>query len=80
MDFSVEVSSSADLSNIITPAGWFNTLCSYGDTLIEWAIDDFSNSVLLPGDSLTLGFSSPFPESDAVYGVIALNAGSGEFT
>ena len=50
-----------------------------GDTLIEWAVDDFPNNVLLPGDSLTFRFSSPFPEGDAVYGVVAINAGGGEF-
>jgi len=79
LDFSVEVPLSADLTNIITPAGWFNTFYSSGDTLIEWAVDDFTNNVLLPGDSLTFGFSSPFSEGDAVYGVVALNAGGGEF-
>ena len=42
LDFSIEISSSSNLTNLTTPVGWFNTSYLPGDTLVEWAVLDLA--------------------------------------
>ena len=79
LDFSIEISSSSNLTNITTPVGWFNTAYLPGDTLVEWAVLDLADA-LAPGQSLIFGFSSELSPGDTNYGIVALNVGGGDFS
>ena len=79
LDFSIEISSFSNLTNITTPVGWFYTSYVPGDTLVEWAVLDLAD-VLAPGQSLVFGFSSGLSPGNTNYGIVALNSGGGDFS
>jgi len=78
-DFSIEISSLANLTDITTPGGWFNTY-SAGDTLVEWGVDIGNGGVgLTPGQSLAFSFSSMLSRGDSAYGVVFVSDVGGDF-
>jgi hypothetical protein len=69
-DFTLAVPTTADLSAIVTPAGWGASYTA-GDQTIDWSANDFS-SLLAPGQSLTFALSSPLGPGDTLYSVTGL--------
>lgn len=77
VDFSVDLPTSASLTDITVPDGWFFTY-EPGDSLVEWTILDFSKAIP-PGRSLNFGFSSVLPPGVATFSVVALNTSDAGF-
>jgi hypothetical protein len=72
-DFTVETASNANLTSIVSPLGWVPTY-SAGSTQIEWFAFDAAFGIL-PGQSLTFGFTSVLGPGDQPFSALALNQG-----
>jgi len=64
--FGIRADAAADLTDVITPAGWTTTYTA-GDSEIGWAAG--AGAALLPGESATFGFASALAPAETVRGV-----------